>query len=265
METVVRGLKSRIRGYTIDHVEINDEELLRGVEPDYLKKQLDGKKITDVRRRGKYILLEFSEETLLAIHLRMTGKLLVLPPGEGTQYQRISFSFEEGEKLVMDNMRRFGTLDALDSEDEEPLSSLGLEPFRKDYRWEEFRELFETTQPLKLLLLDQKKIAGLGNIYANEALFRAEVSPFIPGNKTKKSERRRLFELIPEVLTEAIENNGTTFDTFKDSSGDPGEFQNMLRVYQKEGEPCPNCGTEIEKVKQSGRGTYYCPDCQNVN
>ncbi|MBS3765128.1 DNA-formamidopyrimidine glycosylase [Candidatus Bipolaricaulota bacterium] len=264
METVVQGLQSRISSHTIDHVEINDEELLRGVEPEYLKKQLGGKKLTDVRRRGKYILLEFGGETLLAIHLRMTGKLLVLPPGEVTQYQRISFSFQEGEKLVMDNMRRFGTLDLLESEDEEPLTSLGLEPFREDYRWEEFRELFETTQPLKLLLLDQKKIAGLGNIYANEALFRAEVSPFIPGNEAERSERKRLFEIIPEVLTEAIENNGTTFDTFKDSSGNPGEFQEMLRVYQKEGEPCPNCGTEIVKTKQSGRGTYYCPDCQKV-
>lgn len=265
VETVVRGLRSRIRGYTIDRVEVDDEELLRGVKPDSLTGELKGKKLSDIRRRGKYILLEFDGEILLAIHLRMTGKLLVLSSEEETEYQRISFSFREGEKLLLDNMRRFGTLDLLDSEEEEPLSSLGLEPFREDYRWVDFRELFETTQPLKLLLLDQKKLAGLGNIYANEVLFRAEVSPFLPANETEKPERRRLFELIPEVLTEAIENNGTTFDTFKDSSGEPGEFQKFLRVYQREGEPCPNCGDKIEKVKQSGRSTYYCPSCQSTD
>ncbi|MFW6071510.1 MAG: bifunctional DNA-formamidopyrimidine glycosylase/DNA-(apurinic or apyrimidinic site) lyase [Candidatus Bipolaricaulota bacterium] len=263
VETVVRGLRSRILGFTVDDVQIHDEELLRGVEPETLKAEVEGSKLTDVRRRGKYILLEFDKGGLLAIHLRMTGKLLVIPDDEETDYQRISFFFREENKLVMDNMRRFGTLDLMGSEKDEPLSSLGLEPFREDYRWEEFRELFETTQPLKLLLLDQGKLAGLGNIYANEILFRAGLSPFKSGEETGDPERRLLYELIPKVLTEAIEENGTTFDTFKDSSGDPGEFQDFLRVFQREGDPCPNCGTEIEKVKQSGRSTYYCPNCQS--
>ncbi len=210
-------------------------------------------------------MLEVGEEKLVVIHLRMTGKLLVLPADKTTEYQRISFLFQEGEKLVMDNMRRFGTLDLLEFEAEEPLASLGLEPFRDEYRWDRFRELFNTAQPLKLLLLDQKKLAGLGNIYANEVLFRAGLNPLLPGKETSTSERKELYELIPEVFTEAIENNGTTIDTFKDSSGDPGSFQNFLRVYNREGEPCEGCGTEIVKEQQSGRSTYYCPDCQNVD
>jgi formamidopyrimidine-DNA glycosylase len=265
VETVVRGLKSRINGYTIDRIKIRDEKLLRDLKPDHLKRRAEGKRITDVRRRGKYILLEVGEEKLVVIHLRMTGKLLVLPADKTTEYQRISFLFQEGEKLVMDNMRRFGTLDLLEFEAEEPLASLGLEPFRDEYRWDRFRELFNTAQPLKLLLLDQKKLAGLGNIYANEVLFRAGLNPLLPGKETSTSERKELYELIPEVFTEAIENNGTTIDTFKDSSGDPGSFQNFLRVYNREGEPCEGCGTEIVKEQQSGRSTYYCPDCQNVD
>ena len=265
METVVRGLKSRINGYTIERIKIWDEELLRDLKPDHLKRRTEGKRITDVRRRGKYILLEVGDEKLVVIHLRMTGKLLVLPSDETTEYQRISFLFQEEEKLVLDNMRRFGTLDLLESETEEPLASLGLEPFRDEYRWGKFRELFETTQPLKLLLLDQKKLAGLGNIYTNEVLFRAGLNPLLPGKETNTSERKKLFELIPEVLTAAVENSGTTIDTFMDSSGDPGNFQNFLRIYNREGEPCENCGTEIVKEQQSGRSTYYCPDCQNVD
>ena len=264
VETVVRSLQSRINGYTIDRIKIRDEKLLRDLKPDHLKRRAEGKRITDIRRRGKYILLEVGGEKLVVIHLRMTGKLLVLPSDETTEYQRISFQFQEGEKLVLDNMRRFGTLDLLESEAEEPLASLGLEPFREEYRWAKFRELFETRQPLKLLLLDQKKLAGLGNIYANEVLFRAGLNPLLPGQETNTAEREQLFELIPEVLTEAIENNGTTIDTFKDSAGEPGSFQNFLRVYNREGEPCEECGTEIVKEQQSGRSTYYCPDCQNV-
>lgn len=258
-------MRSRINGYTIDRIKIRDEELLRDLKPDSLKDRIEGKRITDVRRRGKYILLEVGKENLVVIHLRMSGKLLVLPSNKTTEYQRISFLFREEGKLVMDNMRRFGTLDLLKPEAEKPLTSLGLEPFRDDYRWKRFRELFKTSQSLKLLLLDQKKLAGLGNIYANEVLFRTGLNPLLPGKETSTLERKELYELIPEVLTEAIENNGTTIDTFKDSSDNPGSFQNFLRVYNREGEPCKNCGTEIIKEQQSGRSTYYCPVCQNVN
>ncbi|MFB6215281.1 MAG: DNA-formamidopyrimidine glycosylase family protein, partial [Candidatus Bipolaricaulia bacterium] len=170
METVVRGLRSRVTGETIDEVELHDPELPRNVRPENLPGELEGKRVTDVRRRGKYVLLEVSGGKLVTIHLRMTGKLLVRSGDGDTDYQRITFSFKEDGKLVMDDLRRLGTLDLLESENEEPLSSLGLEPFTDSYRWEEFRELFDTTQPLKLILLDQNKITGLGNIYASEVL-----------------------------------------------------------------------------------------------
>jgi formamidopyrimidine-DNA glycosylase len=263
VETVVQGLRSRIIGKVVDEVLVHDPDLPRNVEPEQLVRKLEGERVFDVRRRGKYILLELADGHLVAIHLRMTGKLLVCYEDEDTEYQRITFLFEEDGKLVMDDLRRLGTLDLLESEDEEPLSSLGLEPFTDDYEWEEFRELFDTTQPLKLLLLAQKKITGLGNIYASEVLFRAGLDPRASGNEITEEGKRKLFELIPEVLSEAIENNGTTFSNFRDSSGETGNFQDFLRVYQKEGEPCPACGTEIVRVDQSGRGTYYCPNCQD--
>ncbi len=265
VETVVRGLNSQIRGKTIEEITVFDEELLRNVEVGTLKEELEGKKVTDVRRRGKYVLLEIQGGKLTAIHLRMTGKLLVQERGEKTEYARISFLFRGDGKLVMDNMRRFGTLDLLASEDQEPLASLGPDPFTENYRWKEFRELFDRAQPLKLILLDQKKIAGLGNIYANEVLFRAGLNPFLPGKETEERDRRNLFELIPEVLSEAVESNGTTLDSFRNSRGEEGDYQNFLEVYGREGEPCPNCGTEIVKANQSGRSTCYCPKCQSLD
>jgi len=262
VETVVRGLNRRISGKTIEKITVFDEELVRNVEVNELKSELEGNDVTSVRRKGKYVLLEVEKDLLVAIHLRMTGKLLLRERGEETEYQRISFAFRGNGQLVMDNMRRFGTLDLLVDEDEDPLASLGLEPFTDSYRWEDFRELFDTAQPLKLILLDQKKITGLGNIYANEALFRADLNPLLPGEEVKESKIRELYRTIPEVLGEAIEHNGTTFSNFRDSSGDSGNFQKFLNIYGKEGEPCPRCGEEIVKVNQSGRGTYYCPKCQ---
>lgn len=262
VETIVRGLDRKISGKTIEKITVFDEELLRNVDTSELKRECEGQNLTAVRRKGKYILLEIGGDRLLAIHLRMTGKMLLREKGEATDYQRVSFGFRGNGQLIMDNMRRFGTLDLLTDEKQEPLASLGIEPFTDSYHWEDFRELFETTQSLKLTLLDQKKITGLGNIYANEALFRAGLNPLIPGEDVSESGLKKLYETIPKVLEEAIEQNGTTFSTFRDSSGDSGNFQNFLDVYQKEGEFCPRCGAEIIKVDQSGRGTYYCPTCQ---
>ena len=263
VETVVQGLRSRITGKVVDEVLVHDPDLPRNVEPEQLIRKLEGERVSDVRRRGKYILLELADGHLVAIHLRMTGKLLVCSEDEDTEYQRITLLFEGDGKLVMDDLRRLGTLDLLESEDEEPLSDLGLEPFTDDYEWDNFRALFDTTQPVKLLLLDQKKITGLGNIYASEVLFRAGLDPLASGSEISEAGQKKLFEVIPEVFSEAIENNGTTFSNFRDSSGEAGNFQDFLRVYQKEGKPCPACGTEIVRVDQSGRGTYYCPKCQD--
>ena len=264
METIVRGLKPHVTDEIVNEVELHDPELPRNVEPEKLVENIKGKRITEVNRIGKYILLEVAEEKFVAIHLRMTGKLMVCSTDESTEYQRLSLLFKNDQKLVMDDMRRLGTLDLLNSKNEEPLSSLGLEPFTDSYRWESFQELCDTTQPLKLMLLDQKKIAGLGNIYASEVLFRAGLDPRAPGEEISEPGRKKLFEVIPKVLSEAIENNGTTFSDFRDSSGEPGDFQEFLRVYQKEGQECPACGEEIVRVDQSGRGTYYCPKCQDT-
>ena len=262
VETVVQGVSSEISGKRLEKIEITDEELLRNVEPAQLKQRLEGKRVSNVIRKGKYILIELGDGNLVTIHLRMTGKLLVCSQEEETEHQRISFQFRDDGKLIMDDLRRLGTLDLLESREDDPLGSLGLEPFTDDYEWEDFRELFDTTQALKLILLDQHKISGIGNIYASEILFRAGLNPLVAGNQIEEAEIRRLYEVIPEVMSEAIQNNGTTFSNFLDSNGETGDFQNFLRVYQKEGEPCPECGTEIVKVDQSGRSTYYCPRCQ---
>jgi len=263
VQTIVNGLKPELQGKSIKQIEVLDVDLLRNTTPQELNKKLVGKQITDVSRTGKYILLEVAGGSIAAIHLRMSGKLLLLETDVNTNYQRISFYFKDYEKkLTMDNLRRLGTLDLLKTKRDEPLGSLGLDPFSNEYNWENFQRIFDTSRAIKLLLLDQKKITGLGNIYVNEVLFKAQISPTSPSQKVSKPKQKKLFRLIPEVLTEAIENNGTTLNDYRDSLGEEGNFQDSLLLYGKEGKPCPYCGTKIMRIKQGGRSTYLCPNCQ---
>lgn len=263
VQTIVNGLKPELQGKTIKQIEILDKDLLRNTTPQELKKKLVGKQITDVSRAGKYVLLEVAGGSIAAIHLRMSGKLLLLETEVNTDYQRISFYFKGYKrKLTMDNLRRLGTLDLLESKKDGPLGSLGLDPFSKEYNWKNFQRIFDTCRAIKLLLLDQKKITGLGNIYVNEVLFKAQIPPTLSSRTLSKKKRKKLFKLIPEVLSEAIQNNGTTLNDYRDSSGKEGSFQDSLLLYGKEGEKCPKCGAQIVRITQGGRSTYMCSNCQ---
>ncbi|MFP3953445.1 MAG: bifunctional DNA-formamidopyrimidine glycosylase/DNA-(apurinic or apyrimidinic site) lyase [Candidatus Bipolaricaulota bacterium] len=264
VETIVNGLHVEFKDKKLEKIELSDPTLLRNVSGEELQERLAGKRLERVTRRGKYIVLEFSDEDLVAIHLRMSGRLLSLAPGDRADHERISFYFADHDrKITMDNTRRLGTLDLLGSLEEEPFDSLGLEPFADEYNWENFNEIFSTTRPVKVLLLDQDRITGLGNIYVSEILFRAGLDPTTPGEEVSQEDRKSLFKLIPRVLTEAINNKGTTLNDYQDSSGKRGNFQDFLRVYGKEGDPCPNCGSEIVRIEQGGRSTFLCPSCQN--
>jgi len=266
VQTIVTGLDSQLAGNVITDVTVYDEELLRNTNEKEIAKRLIDKTLEKVSRKGKYILLEVEGDSTVAIHLRMSGRMLVRETGLHTDYERISFVFGSRKKqLIMDNVRRLGTLDLLDSKENDPLVSLGLDPFSDEYNWENFQNIFTTTRPVKLLLLDQKKVAGIGNIYASEILFRSGISPKIPGNEVSTEQKEILFKMIPQVLSEAITNNGTTLNDYRDSSGDEGSFQDFLRVYGKESEGCPKCGTEIQRIQQGGRSTFYCPNCQQGN
>ncbi len=264
VETIVNGLHAEFKGKRLEKIEVSDPTLLRNTSEEEMGKRIIGSDLKRVTRRGKYIVLKFSDEDFVAIHLRMSGRLLALDPKDSAEHERISFYFaDHNKKITMDNTRRLGTLDLLKTLDDEPLDSLGLEPFADEYTWENFNEIFFTTRPVKVLLLDQNRITGLGNIYASEILFRAGLDPTKPGEEVSEEEKKRLFTLIPRVLTEAINNKGTTLNDYQDSSGESGSFQDFLRVYGKEGGPCPECGAEIVRIEQGGRSTFLCPNCQD--
>lgn len=261
VETIVRGLHPKMRGETIQGLKIRDPQLLRNTDSDELRKYAIGSTISTVRRVGKYILVKLSNQLNIAIHLRMTGKLLLKSLKKTTKYERCRFQLEENQ-VVFEDMRRLATLDLLTDTDKGPLSNLGIDPLGSKYRWKKFAKLLESRQEIKRLLLDQHKIVGLGNIYANEVLHSASISPWKQAEKLSVTKGRRLFRTIPHLLREAIQAEGTTIDTYRDSTGSPGNFQHLLHVYGQQGQPCPRCQSPIDREKQGGRSTFYCPQCQ---
>jgi formamidopyrimidine-DNA glycosylase len=259
VETIRRGLEEGLLGARLSGVEVRDPRLLRDCPLPELAR-LRGRALKRVARRGKFLILDF-EGRALVIHLRMTGRLL--PQEEG--HTRLILNFSEGKRLVLDDPRRFATLACVradELEGFEPLRRLGLEPFTPGYTFENFRKILETNREIKPLLLDQAKLAGLGNIYANEALFRAGIHPQRRANSLSPEEAQRLFKAIPELLEEAIALQGTTISDYRTATGESGGFQLFLKVYGRAGEPCPRCGTPIEQLSQGGRSSYFCPKCQ---
>jgi len=264
VETMVRGLESKINEGEIERVEVIDQKLLRNTDQRKFQQTMTGNKIRDISRKGKYLLLDLKKGGVLAIHPRMTGRFVVNSYPAETDYARLKIILGDEGTLVFDDMRRFGTLDLLPDEDSGPLKKLGLDPLSPDYKEENLARVLQSRSEIKRILLDQKKIAGIGNIYASEILFRATISPWKKGSDLEKGKIKKLFKAIPEVLQEAIEKEGTTISDFRNPEGDSGNFQLSLRVYGKEGEECPRCSGEVQKAKQGGRGTYFCPSCQGV-
>ncbi len=205
-----------------------------------------------MRRRGKYIVFAL-DRGFLVFHLRMTGRLLLgeVPAGDA----RAAFRTEGGWLSFVDR-RRLATAEY----SRELRLELGPEPLG-DLSWLP-DALVASRRPIKLWLMDQKNIAGIGNIYAAEILFSAGIDPRRPANSLRPQEISRLMAAIPGVLTRAMEHRGTTFSDYRDPSGNPGGFQGLLQVYQRAGEPCPRCGTPIQRIELGGRGTYFCPGCQ---
>ena len=250
VETVVRALRPYVVGEELLRAEVFDPRL--GLNPAALGLPAP---VRGLRRRGKYILLELPEN-LVVIHLRMSGRLVwgETPP-QGRV--RLALHFPEGAVYLVDR-RRLATAEVVPQFDQE----LGPEPFG-DLSWLP-GALRRSRMPIKGWLLDQGKIAGIGNIYAAEILYRAGIDPRRPAASLNKGEARRLARAIPQVLQEAIKGKGTTLPDaeYRQPSGELGAFQFRLFVYGRAGEACPACGTPIARVKIAGRSTYFCPKCQ---
>lgn len=269
VETVRRIAVPLVRGRTIERVKVSETfpcvlEGTAGIDP---APTLTGSVIVDVRRRGKYLLFELQSGLWIVIHLRMTGRLLVMKRDEpAVRFEHLAIQLDNGTDLRFGDQRKFGRVSVVRPEDVEALSlRLGIEPLSETFSGEWLHALLvRRTGKIKSVLLDQHLIAGLGNIYVDEALFRAGIHPFSTAKDLRKEDLDRLAEAIVHVLRTAIENQGTTFSTFENPYGESGSNAAFLKVYGrgKRHEPCLTCGTPLERGVVSGRGTTWCTVCQ---
>lgn len=269
VETIVRQLQEQLIGKVIARVEILRPSQWPQNDPDRVTSQLIGQKIARIHRRAKFILIDFDSGCQLIIHLRMTGKL-IWAPGEMTldKFARTLFFFSDGSTLLFCDTRALGRLVFLDcSEMAESLSRLGLEPLSESWQLDQLKPLFSQSRlSMKDFLLDQTKIAGIGNIYANEILFRARIHPERRALTLTDEEIQRLYHIIPKVLQLAIDKMGTSIgdriSDYRSVYNMQGEFQNLLMVYGRAGEPCLKCGAPIIRIKQKDRSSFVCENCQ---
>ncbi|OPX90559.1 MAG: Formamidopyrimidine-DNA glycosylase [Pelotomaculum sp. PtaB.Bin104] len=269
VETVRQTLQPKIAGLRFTDVQILLPKIIRSPEPEEFKEMLINKKILRVARRGKYLLLSLTGGMNLVSHLRMTGSLVYSRPEEPrSKYTHLVFGLDNGGELRFADMRQFGGLWLVPADAMDSLSGykdLGVEPlgasFTTSYLKKELRHRHARIKPL---LLDQTFIAGLGNIYTDEALHRARIHPERLASTLNPREVTRLHHAIQAVLKEGIAHRGTTVRDFIDGDGRSGSYQELLRVYNREGQTCGHCGKKIVRKKIGGRSSYYCPSCQKA-
>jgi formamidopyrimidine-DNA glycosylase len=265
VETIRRQLAPLVEGRTLREVDIADPRWCEPLAPELLQDALVERRIERLGRRGKYLLWEAEGDVTLLMHLRMTGTLLYDPPPD-TPYRRVTFTLGDGHRIWFCDPRRFGTGElAVGAEAVQEFldARLGVEPLGPDFTTERLRLLTRGRRaPIKAFLLDQRHIAGVGNIYADEALFRARIHPLVPAGRLKRAQLAALRDAVRLVLDAGIDAGGSTIDDFRHADGVSGSFQHEFLVHTRRGEPCTVCGEEIVKLVAAGRGTYVCQTCQ---
>jgi formamidopyrimidine-DNA glycosylase len=270
VETIRTRLAPRLEGRRLERVEIVDPRLTRPEPPEAVAAALEGERIVRVSRRGKYLVFEFESGRHLLVHLRMTGN--VEHPAQGglaaDPYRRAVVRLDDGSDVAYRDVRRFGTWDLLEPgelEDYFAARRLGGEPLERGFRTRALTQALEGRRaPIKAALLDQRAAAGVGNIYADEALWRARLHPLRPAGSLTAGEIARLRKAIRAALEMGIARQGATLRDYRDPEGRRGRMQDEFKVYGRAGEPCPRCGTPIEKTRVGGRGTWFCPQCQRL-
>jgi formamidopyrimidine-DNA glycosylase len=272
VETIRRQLAERLPGRTVARVAVSDPLLVSPEDPAAFAPSLEGRRVASVGRRGKYLLVELEDGDTLAMHLRMTGRLHWRPsrgearPGERERFERARLHLDDGSSLVFADMRRFGRAWIVPAAQDRHgywAGRVGIEPLSPRFTRAVLARLLEGRRgPIKAVLLNQALVAGLGNIYADEALFQAKIHPERPAGSLGDDEIRRLHRAVRDRLSAAVEAGGASIDSYRDSLGERGSMQDLLRVHGHEGEPCPRCGTAIRKTRVAQRGTYWCPTCQ---
>src|SRR5581483_12436018 len=266
VETVRRQLEPELVGRRIASAVILDERLTRPESPASVERAVAGRGVTAVERRGKYLLIELEGGRTLAIHLRMTGNLLIRDGAEPS-HVRARFELDDGRTMLFTDVRRFGQAVVLDRGDELEdyfAARLGVEPLSGELTAERLLELARDRKaPLKSFLLTQSRVAGIGNIYADEALWRARLHPLSPAGSIRQEHAERLVEGIVGALEAGLEFGGARIDDYRDARGERGSMQEEFLVHTREGEPCRrDDGGVVQRIVVTGRSTYFCPVCQ---
>jgi len=288
VETICFQLNRVLRGLKITGVVVLSPKSFVGEIREI--REIRGKRVIGVERRGKMIIIELEGGVCLTIHLKLTGQLIFREKGKKVKriekgerekkekgrlageelpnkYTRVIISFDNGGKLYFNDLRKFGWMKIVrDLREMREMGEMGVEPFDKEFTVEYLQKIFSrTSRPVKIVLMDQEKIAGIGNIYANEALWEAGISPAKPARRLGYNEITILREAILRVLRQGIKYGGASAadEAYVKPNGSPGEYQEHFLVYQREGQPCLRCKTLIKRVNLGGRGTFYCEKCQN--
>jgi formamidopyrimidine-DNA glycosylase len=268
VETIRASLAPRLVGRKLERVEILDARLTRPEPPELVSAALEGEVVADVRRRGKYLIVVFESGRHLLVHLRMTGNVLH-PAPEGREddpHVRAVVRLDDGSDVAYRDVRRFGTWELLEANELElyfAARRLGVEPLGRSFTAARLgRSLEGRRAPIKAALLDQRAAAGIGNIYADEALWYARVNPLTPAGELDDAQVTALREGIRKALRLGIRRQGATLRDYRDADGRRGRMQDEFHVYGRANEPCDRCGTPIAKTRVAGRGTWFCPSCQ---
>ena len=266
-ETIVRDLRARIPGHTVVRTRVQRPDLLADtLTPRTFNAKLKGRSIVDVQRRGKNVVIVFSGDVRLVINLGMTGRVLTSDAPRASEMRHIGMEIDldDGRRVLYDDARRFGHLDIRDARGWAVRDAeLGVEPLSDALTAAHLYDLTRTSiSPIRNWLLDQKRLAGVGNIYAVEALFRAGVRPTRRASSLTRREAALLRDTLRAVLQESIDARGTTISDYRDASGEAGEFDRRLQAYGREGERCVRCAGTIKRVVLSNRSAFYCPKCQ---
>jgi len=280
VQTIIDDLNRKIKGDTIVGFWSDWKKTVK-MPIEKFEKEIKGKKILSASRIGKNIFLNLSGGKTIYIHLKMTGHLLVKFPISNFQFPKNKkdyfsekvnqyihhvFYLKSGRMLEFSDLRKFGKIILEDTDKVGEISeikSLGIDAMSKEFTFEKFDEIFDKRKTIiKLLIMDQSKIAGVGNIYASEMLYEAGILPTRPAEKVNARERKKLFHAIKIILKKAIKLRGTSDSDYRDTDGAPGHFQEVLKVYRRAGKKCPKCGTIIQRIKLGQRGTFFCPVCQ---
>jgi formamidopyrimidine-DNA glycosylase len=267
VETVRSALAPVLEGRRLERVRIDDVRVTLPLDPAGVARRLKGERVASVDRRGKYLMLRFESGRVLLVHLRMTGSFRHAADGKlgDDAYRRATAWLDDGSALGYRDVRRFGTWLLLEPDEVEPYlaARLGPEPLDASFTPRALAaRLAGRRAPIKAAILDQRTVAGVGNIYADEALWRARIHPLREARSLDPAEIRALQRAVRRALEVGIARQGSTLSDYRQPNGAPGGMQDEFKVYGRAGEPCDRCGTPIERIVVAGRGTSYCPSCQ---